>query len=288
MKMKKTHLIRILLGLSVLFTLPNLAYAVHPCIDIRKEVSADGGLTWHDANTEAEAVTVTSDALYKFTVKRCDYDGLLDMQVLDSMLGFVQPLAAIPLSNSVWDKTTGQWIANFEAEAQSFTVPANGICQTYTGTLLNTATATATGEWTSVLVSDSDDAWIRCEPATSGGEGCTPGYWKQTQHVDSWPAGITPNTSYASVFGRVITVRTQQGTITDPTLLEALSALGGNINTAARHSTAAYLNSLSDGVSYDLSSGDVISNVQQSIDSNDFGTIIEALVGFNEQGCPLN
>lgn len=271
-------------------TIPGLAFAVHPCVDIVKQVSADGGMTWHDANTEADAVSVSHGAIYQFTVKRCDYDGLYEVLVMDDLLGIAQPLNPFLLSNNNWNKELGQWTVDLNAEAQTFTVEAPDICDGYTGTLANTATVTATGEYTQQNVSDTDTAWIRCEPVTSGGgEGCTPGYWKQPQHFDSWPVGLTPDTSYAAIFGRTITVRTKEdGLVTDPNLLQALSAQGGQVNTAARHSTAAYLNSLSGGVSYDLDSNQVIANLQNSVDNSDFGDLIEALVSFNEQGCPLN
>lgn len=269
------------LGLLGMLGLPNLAFAFHPCIDLTKEVSADGGLSWHDANTESEAVTVTSGAMYRFTVTACytDYSYLLtDIQLSDDVLQLYQGLA---------DKTISA-----ESQSFSYTVDAADICKTYDGSLLNTATVTttATDGARFEFLSASDDAWIRCEPSTNGGgEGCTPGYWKQPHHFDSWPAGITPDTPYDSIFGRVITVRTKDaGLVTGPTLLQALSAKGGNINTAARHSVAAYLNSVTTGVSYDLSSGEVISNLQSSVDNSDFGDLIEALVNFNEQGCPLN
>lgn len=269
------------LGLLGMLGLPSLAYAFHPCIDLTKEVSADGGLNWYDANTEAEAVTVTGGAMYRFTVTACytDYSYLLtDIQLSDDVLQLYEGLA---------DKT-------ISAESQSFshTVEAADICKSYDGSLLNTATVTttATDGARFEFLSASDDAWIRCEPGTNGGgEGCTPGYWKQAHHFDSWPAGVTPDTPYDSIFGRVITVRTKDaGLVTGPTLLQALSAKGGKINTAARHSTAAYLNSMTTGVSYDLSSDEVISNLQSSVDNGDFGDLIEALVNFNEQGCPLN
>ncbi|MCK5091387.1 MAG: hypothetical protein KAR30_02565, partial [Gammaproteobacteria bacterium] len=68
------------------------SYAIHPCVDILKEVSADGGITWHDANTETEAVSVTNDAMYKFTVKRCDWDGLVNVQLNDIVLNISQTM----------------------------------------------------------------------------------------------------------------------------------------------------------------------------------------------------
>ena len=57
-----------------------------------------------------------------------------------------------------------------------------------------------------------------------GGEGCTPGYWKQTQHFDSW-VGFAPSDWFDAVFGVDVTLRSRRsGTIDNPTLLEALNA----------------------------------------------------------------
>ena len=35
---------------------------------------------------------------------------------------------------------------------------------------------------------------------TLGGEGCTPGYWKQSQHFDSYPAGYSPDDLFDDYF----------------------------------------------------------------------------------------
>ena len=264
--------------------LPNISYAFHPCIELTKEVSADGGLSWHDANTEAEAVSISNGAVYKFTVTGCypgyDYD-LTNILIEDDIL---QVYESLP------NKTI-----DLGDQSISITIDASEICSGYEGTLENTASVSTTaidvdgGIVHTEYLTDSDNAWIRCEPVQAGGDGCTPGYWKQPHHFDSWPAVVTPDSAYSSVFDRIITIRVKgEGLVADPTLLQALSALGGKINTAARHSTAAYLNSMTNDVSYDLNSDQVIDNLQQSIDSSDFGTLIEALVSFNEQGCPLN
>lgn len=268
--------------LILIIGLSGQAFAFHPCVDLVKEVSADGGLTWHDANTEAEAISISNNAVYKFTVTGCfpgyGYD-LTNILVSDDILQLHESLA---------NKTI-----KIDDQSISITAEAPGICSGFTGSLLNTATVTTTAidpAGTEVFLTASDDAWINCEPVTNvGGEGCTPGYWKQPHHFDSWPAVVTPATTYSTVFDRIISVRVKgEGLVTDPTLVQALSALGGKVNTAARHSTAAYLNAMTQAVSYDLTADQIIDNLQQSIDANDFGTLIEALVNFNEQGCPLN
>lgn len=271
-----------LLGIIAIVTLPSVSHAFHPCIDFTKEVSGDGGMTWYDANTEAEAVSISNGAMYRFTATNCAADyryNLTDILISDDVL---QLYLNLPDKDLLLDD-----------RSVSTVVDAPDICSGYEGTLMNTATITTTAvdrlSPATAFLTGSDDAWIRCEPVKTGGDGCTPGYWKQDQHFDSWPAVVTPDTAYSTVFDRIITIRAKgEGLVTDPTLLQALSALGGKINTAARHSTAAYLNSMNDGVDYDLTSAQVISNLQQSIDANDFGDLIEALVNFNEQGCPLN
>ena len=115
-----------------------------------------------------------------------------------------------------------------------------------------------------------------------GDEGCTPGYWKQDQHFDSWPAGITPNTTFTSIFG-------VGGTLT---FLEALGLNGGDTNALWRHGAAAYLNALSNGVDYAYTTTEVIAIVN--------GTGAYAGLSVEERkdlldaanngvgGCPLN
>jgi hypothetical protein len=60
-------------------------------------------------------------------------------------------------------------------------------------------------------------------------QGCTPGYWKQTQHLDSWLAtGISPNQTLESVFDVP-----KQIELDNKTLRQALSFKVGTTDTAA-------------------------------------------------------
>ncbi len=68
-------------------------------------------------------------------------------------------------------------------------------------------------------------------PAT---QGCSPGYWKQSQHFGSYPDGIYPNTTFQSVFG--------SNAFGNKTLLQVLSQGGGGLNALGRIMVAAYLN----------------------------------------------
>jgi hypothetical protein len=75
---------------------------------------------------------------------------------------------------------------------------------------------------------------------------CTLGFWKQQQHFHFW-VGFKPTQTWSSVFGSPITTHPQGSYpgFTNPTLLQALNAGGGGINSLARHAVAALLNASS-------------------------------------------
>jgi hypothetical protein len=124
---------------------------------------------------------------------------------------------------------------------------------------------------------------------TPGNEGCTPGFWKQPQHFDSWPDGIDPLTFTLADAGFVGTGNQ------DTTLLAALSFQGGPTlqdakNILMRAAAAAYLNSIA--VDYPLSTAEVVSMVNDALASGDRATIL-ALAGVLDAnnngagGCPF-
>lgn len=116
----------------------------------------------------------------------------------------------------------------------------------------------------------------------TGTQGCTPGYWKQDQHFDSWPAAYSQSASFNATFGI--------GTNWFPnslTLLDALAQGGGGANALGRHATAALLNGASGF--YPLTVAQVIARVQATY----AGTYtIDAtqnyFAAFNNTFCPLN
>jgi hypothetical protein len=129
-------------------------------------------------------------------------------------------------------------------------------------------------------------------PPVSGGQGCTPGYWKQDHHFDSWGLRFKPTDLFSDVFGPTITIKVgkKKKKVTDPTLLQALKAKGGGIKALARHTVAALLNAASPGVSYDLMIKEVIDefNAVYPGTKQDYNSLKDVFVSFNEQGCPLN
>jgi hypothetical protein len=204
--------------------------------------------------------------------------------------------------------TEGSWeIQAFDVvdgdESQGFTTLFVDAVQT----AQSTRTGNATVEWVTVpentittdvrisIGSPTDDAssgidnlvLCRTHEEEEGGEGCTPGYWRQPHHYDSW-VGYAPTDSYFAVFGA--------GPVAP--LGETIAANGGGEMAFLRHSTAALLNSTS-GISYDMGSADVIQLVVDTyaavaaetdpkLQKKIFEAAKDVFAGFNEQYCPLN
>ncbi|GAA5192159.1 hypothetical protein [Ferrimonas gelatinilytica] len=124
---------------------------------------------------------------------------------------------------------------------------------------------------------DNNDYLVKAATIERGGQGCTPGYWKQPHHFDSWVM-YGPDDLFSTAFGSDL--------FGDMTLLEVLQQGGGQYKALGRHAVAALLNASSGDVSYKYSAHEVISAVQ-GVNGN-----VESLKnGFayqNEMGCPLN
>jgi hypothetical protein len=153
------------------------------------------------------------------------------------------------------------------------------------------AVGTATGKSACAdPVSDSDPVHYRGKPL-GGGEGCTPGYWKN--HTESWPpTGYSPNQPVDRVFTQVNVHYPDLG---NATLLEALGFGGGPGNEGAakillRASVAALLNATHPGVSYPRTAAEVVDSVNAALlQSRDaMLALATALDADNNLGCPLN
>lgn len=116
-------------------------------------------------------------------------------------------------------------------------------------------------------------------PPPPGGEGCTPGYWKQSQHFDSWPAGINPTDLFSAHFDDAFPGKT---------LLFVLGQGGGGLKALGRHTVAALLNAASSGVSYGLTAADVVNAFNAVYPGGDYEGQKDIFANLNEQGCPLN
>ena len=116
----------------------------------------------------------------------------------------------------------------------------------------------------------------------TGIQGCTPGYWKQLHHFDSWPAAYKPTDSFNATFG--IGTNWFSNSFT---LEQALSNGGGGTSALGRQAVAALL-SAGKGF-YPLSVSDVIAKVQAAYAD---GSLVESTKNLfdadNNLGCPLN
>lgn len=111
-----------------------------------------------------------------------------------------------------------------------------------------------------------------------GGEGCTPGYWKN--HVDMWPAGIEPGTPFIDYL--TIAGYTDVGF----SFMDALTLKGGNVKALVRHAAAAVLSALHPDVDYPVD----LAGIQAIIDDPNLTTkekkdLIES---YNELGCEFD
>jgi hypothetical protein len=123
-------------------------------------------------------------------------------------------------------------------------------------------------------------------------EGCTPGYWKQPQHFDSWSAtGYSPNQTLESV----LNVPDAYGW-DNVSLVQALNFKGGPDTTGAagillRTAVAALLNAAHPDVDYPLTTAQVIDMVNAALATGSRSAMLEVaslLDSYNNAGCPLN
>jgi hypothetical protein len=247
-----------------------------PAIRLQKQVAVPGVEGWFDANDEASAPTVLapSDAEYRLIVINEGNVALEDVVVNDASLGLVDvAVGTIPVGEF---RELTRFKPGFEALYQP------NRC-TKTSTIVNVAdvagrSAASTPEQP-VIVTDEDPALLICTEPPSGGEGCTPGYWKQAHHFDSW-VGYAPGQSYAEVFGVTPSF--------NKTLLGALQQGGGGQKALGRHAVAALLSAANDDVSYAFSVDEVIAIVQTAYATGNFERAKNELARENERGCPLN
>jgi uncharacterized repeat protein (TIGR01451 family) len=209
-----------------------------------------------------------------------DSPGLINGTIVDTLTGNLLDAAntAVTSSNCTAALATG---------ASCTIVTERTVLATDPNPLVNTVTVhyNPDGFPNDITATASESVGVTPPP---GGEGCTPGFWKQTQHFDSW-VGFAPTDSFEDVFGVDVTLRSGgQGTIDDPTLLDALNATGGGVNALARHAVAALLNASNPDVSFDFTTAEVIALVQDAVASGDFETAHQLLAAANEQGCPLS
>ncbi len=116
----------------------------------------------------------------------------------------------------------------------------------------------------------------------SDGEGCTPGYWKQSQHFDNWTSPYNNGLLFGSAGF--------EDAFPGKTLLNVVSTGGGGLKALGRHTVAALLNAASPDVAYPLTVSEVIASFNAGYpgDKNDYENLKDQFEGYNETFCPLN
>jgi hypothetical protein len=192
----------------------------------------------------------------------------------------------VPVLATVTDSMTAAPIAvdvPLAANGGTATFTASGTAEE--GLYENLATVTATNECGGEC-SDSDPSHYT---GVSLFQGCTPGYWKQEQHFDSWgPTGYSPTDSVGDVFAEA------PGDLAGDSLVVALDYPGGPGLSGAsrillRAGVAATLNAAHDDLNYEIADpGDVIDAVNKALASGKRGVMLELagkLDEYNNAGC---
>lgn len=180
------------------------------------------------------------------------------------------------LKVNVIDVQTGQMLYNMVPLAPGGNLPFSGYYMPGAcGPSTNSVEATGydwgvDADGNPVVLSFSDIASATCsQPCDGGGgEGCTPGFWKN--HLDDWAAtGFSPGDSFAAIFGQDYGFAT---------LLDAVNAKGDTTNSLVRHAAAGLLNASSPYVDYPMTVAQVIAAFQAGDKAS--------LVAANESFCP--
>jgi hypothetical protein len=119
-------------------------------------------------------------------------------------------------------------------------------------------------------------------PPPPGGEGCTPGFWKNTEkHLPAWVGYYTPTTPFSDVF---------ENAFPGLDLAQVLRAKGGGLNALGRHTVAALLNGANSDISYGMTDADVIAafNAVYPGSKNEYTELKNEFAAANESGCPIN
>jgi hypothetical protein len=128
------------------------------------------------------------------------------------------------------------------------------------------------------LDSDYNDYIWKVVPDVSGGQGCSPGYWKTHS---AWPAPYAPNQTFSSAFGGSTAFGTK-------TLQQVISQGGGGLNALGRQAVGALMNAASPGVSYELTPAQVVAkfNAATPATYESVKDEFEALTDVNGRICP--
>ncbi|MCI0558897.1 MAG: carboxypeptidase regulatory-like domain-containing protein, partial [Nitrososphaera sp.] len=162
---------------------------------------------WHSFNNAVcvdESGTPCTDILRAFIVGDTvwldsDGDGLFDPgeQPIGGVVVNLRDNNGNLLATTTTD-INGQY--SFEVDAGQYIVEVAAENFADGGALNGLSSTTGGEQQTNAVVNDNILTYDFGYRPPTGGQGCTPGYWKQPQHFDSW-VGYNPNNSFDQVFG---------------------------------------------------------------------------------------
>jgi outer membrane biosynthesis protein TonB len=165
--------------------------------------------------------------------------------------------------------------------------PTNTPTDTPTNTPTNTPTDTPTNTPT-----NTPTATFTPSPTPIPFQGCTPGYWRQSQHLDSWVAtGFSPTQTLESVFDVPNQYASDNYTLRQALNFRGSSSTTGSARILLRAAVAALLNSAHPDVLYPRTTAEIIADVNAALASNNRSTMLalaSELDSDNNLGCPLN
>ncbi|MGN8648356.1 DUF7507 domain-containing protein [Gracilibacillus sp. HCP3S3_G5_1] len=126
-------------GTAGVYVSPNPETLAAPAIDVEKEVSNDNGITWFDAdNPPGPNVVQGTNPQFRFTVTNTGNVTLTNVQVTDDVLGLIANIPSLAPGASQQFVVVGTWALGQQVN-----------------------TATATGTFNGITVSDTDPAyWV--------------------------------------------------------------------------------------------------------------------------------
>jgi hypothetical protein len=205
-----------------------------------------------------------------------------------------------PVDASTWPGLTSAQVTIDEVNmpvnrvVDSIRVVKNGA---FLPTLLLTNSVTVQTTYSDVIIVKFYHSTVEGPPPPPPGKGCTPGYWKQDQHFDSWvPTGLKPTDLVSKLFSNAYLYTLDGKQMSKYTLVQALAFKGGTGTVGAaqillRAAVAAEINALHPDVDYPMSAGAVITAVQNALASANRGQMIllaSQLDDLNNLGCVLN
>lgn len=205
-----------------------------------------------------------------------------------------------PVDASTWPGATTAQVTITEVNipvdrvVDSIRVVKNGVFQP---AIFLTNSVTVGTTYNDVIIVKFYHSVVEGPPPPPLGKGCTPGYWKQSQHFDSWvPTGLNTTDLVGKLYSNAYLYTLNGKQMSKYTLVQALSFQGGSGLVGAaqillRAAAAAELNAKYQGMGYPMSAAAIITAVQNALASGNRGTMIllaSQLDDLNNLGCVLN